>query len=137
MKSRKIKIGIIGLGYVGLPLILLVNKKYEVFGFDLDEEKINLLKKNSSYISDVSNKELKKINKNNIFSMKEVNNISKCDYIIFCLPTPLKKNTPDMSYIILAFNKVFKYLRKNQTIILESSVYPGATEEIFKKKLNK
>ena len=69
--------------------------------------------------------------------MKEVNNISKCDYIIFCLPTPLKKNTPDMSYIILAFNKVFKYLRKNQTIILESSVYPGATEEIFKKKLNK
>ena len=137
MKSKKIKIGIIGLGYVGLPLILLINKKYEVFGFDSNEEKIKSLKKNSSYISDVSNKELKKLNKNNIFSMKEVDNIYKCDYIIFCVPTPLRNNTPDMSYITMAFKRIFKYLKKNQTIILESSVYPGATEKIFKKELNK
>ena len=61
-------------------------------------------------------------------------NISSCNYIILCLPTPLRKNNPDMSYIKNALKAIFPYLVKNQTIILESSVYPGATEEIFLKK---
>ena len=63
-------------------------------------------------------------------------NISSCNYIILCLPTPLRKNNPDMSYIKNALKAIFPYLVKNQTIILESSVYPGATEEIFLKKIN-
>ncbi len=136
MKLKK-KIGIIGLGYVGLPLLLLVNKRYDVLGFDLSLDKVNSIKKNLSYISDIPNSELKKVNKKNIFSMKQIKNISKCDYIILCLPTPLKKNRPDMTYIISAFNKIFKFLKKNQTLILESSVFPGATKEIFEKKLIK
>ena len=136
MNSKK-KIGIIGLGYVGLPLYLLISKKYETFGFDLNEEKIDLLKKNNSYISDISNNELKRLKKQNILSMDKIKNISKCDYIIFCLPTPLKNNAPDLTFIISAFNRMFKHLKKNQTIILESTVFTGATSEIFVKKLNK
>ena len=136
MNSKK-KIGIIGLGYVGLPLYLLISKKYETFGFDLNEEKIDLLKKNKSYISDISNNELKRLKKQNILSMDKIKNISKCDYIIFCLPTPLKNNAPDLTFIISAFNRMFKHLKKNQTIILESTVFTGATSEIFVKKLNK
>tara|TARA_B100000886_G_scaffold340014_1_gene307466 strand:+ start:6148 stop:7407 length:1260 start_codon:yes stop_codon:yes gene_type:complete len=136
MNSKK-KIGIIGLGYVGLPLYLLISKKYETFGFDLNEEKIDLLKKNKSYISDISNNELKRLKKQNILSMDKIKSISKCDYIIFCLPTPLKNNAPDMTFIISAFNRMFKHLKQNQTIILESTVFTGATSEIFVKKLNK
>ena len=134
MKLKK-KIAVVGLGYVGLPLLLLISKKYETFGFDLSSEKINLLKKNSSYISDISTNKLKVLNKNNIFTMDNIKYISKCDFIILCLPTPLKKNKPDMNYIISAFQKIFKYLKKKQTIILESSVFPGATDEIFVRKL--
>ena len=137
-KSRKRTVGLIGLGYVGLPLLLLINRNHDVLGFDIDEKKINALKNNKSYISDISNFEIKKINKKNIFNLqKNLRKILECEFLIFCLPTPLKKNIPDMSYIENAFKLIFPYLRKNQTIILESSVYPGATEKIFINKINK
>ena len=132
-------IAVIGLGYVGLPLLhLLTKKKINCLGFDIDIKKLNLLKKNVSYISDLSNKDLKIINKRNLYSMKEVQFINKASYIIFCLPSPLKKgNKPDLSMILDAFKKINKYLKKNQTIILESTVYPGATRKIFHKSLSK
>ena len=131
-------IGVIGLGYVGLPLLLLINKKFKVLGFDINKQKIEMIKSNKSYISDVSNKEIVSIKKKNVFLLeKNLKQISKCKFLILCLPTPLKKNKPDMSYIRRAFNKIYPYLKKNQTIIFESSVYPGATEEIFVKKLKK
>jgi UDP-N-acetyl-D-glucosamine dehydrogenase len=134
----KIKVGVIGLGYVGLPLVLLLTKKkINTLGFDLDEKKISKLKKNISYISDAKNSDLHSINKKQLYCMKDIQNIKYCDYIVFCLPTPLKNNAPDLSYINNAFNNCYDFLRKNQTIILESTVYPGATEEIFVKKLNK
>jgi UDP-N-acetyl-D-glucosamine dehydrogenase len=132
-------VGIIGLGYVGLPLLQLISKKtqYSVLGFDMDSFKIKSLKKNKSYITDITDYELKKINKQNLFSDFKKNNVSKCDWLIFCLPTPLKNNKPDMQYIKKAFNQVYPHLRYNQTIILESTVYPGATRDIFEKKINK
>ena len=131
------KIAIIGLGYVGLPLYLLLNKlKFETYGFDVNKNKIELLNKNISYNSDILSSDLKKIRKKNFFSMDHIFQISKCDYIIICLPTPLIGKTPDMSFIIDAFNKMFKFLKKGHTIILESTVYPGATKDIFEKKLN-
>tara|TARA_A100001015_G_scaffold321235_1_gene450931 strand:- start:2074 stop:3354 length:1281 start_codon:yes stop_codon:yes gene_type:complete len=135
----KKKIGIIGLGYVGLPFLhLLSKKKIDVYGFDLDNFKINSIKKNLSYISDLKNKDLKIINKKKILSMKEISQIYKVDYIIFCLPTPLtSKNEPDISVILKAFNSIKPYLKKNQTLILESTVYPGATRYIFHKYLEK
>jgi len=136
---RKISVGVIGLGYVGLPMLhLLSQKKINCYGFDIDEHKIRNIKKNISYISDLTNTNLKIINKNKIFSMREIENINKVDYIIFCLPTPLnKQKAPDMSIIKNAFNSVKKHLRKNQTIILESTVYPGATKDIFYNHLSK
>lgn len=146
---KKINVGIIGLGYVGLKMLhtMSLQKNFSCFGFEKDKNKIDLLKKNKSYIDDISNKDLKKINKKNIFINTDYDQISNLDYIMICLPTPLKnKNytsdnsyiyTPDNSYIITVFNDIFKYLKKNQTIILESTVYPGATRDIFFKRLNK
>ena len=139
MSRIKKKIGIIGLGYVGLPFLhLLSQKKIDAYGFDLDVSKINSLKKNHSYISDLKNKNLKIINKSKIFSMKNISQINQMDYIIFCLPTPLtSKNEPDISNILKAFNSIKPYIKKNQTLILESTVYPGATRFIFQKYLEK
>lgn len=133
--KKKIKVGIIGLGYVGLPLFLLLNKKFKTYGFDNNQKKINLLKNKKSYISDVSNKELKSTHINDFYTIRKLEKISECDFIIICLPTPMKKNAPDLSYIEKTFNNIYKYLKKNQTIILESTVYTGATKKIFKKKL--
>ncbi len=119
-------------------LHLLSQKKINCYGFDIDKIKIKDLKRNASYISDLTDANLKIINKKKIFSMNEIENINKVDYIIFCLPTPLNKHkAPDMSLIKNAFNKVKKFLKKNQTIILESTVYPGATKDIFFNYLNK
>ena len=92
MKKKKNIIGLIGLGYVGLPLLILINKKQKVYGFDIDQRKIDLIKNNKSYISDISNKEIRQIKKDRIFNMKDnLKNISSCNYIILCLPTPLRK----------------------------------------------
>ncbi len=135
--KKKINVGVIGLGYVGLPLLLLINKKFNVFGFDKDNHKINMLKKKLSYISDVKNNELKKLDPNIFCYGSEYHKLSLCDYVIICLPTPLKKNIPDMSYIENCFSEIYNNLKKNQTIILESSVYTGATKKIFEKKINK
>lgn len=119
-------------------LHLLSQKKINCYGFDIDKIKIKDLKRNASYISDLTDANLKIINKKKIFSMNEIENINKVEYIIFCLPTPLnKQKAPDMSLIKNAFNKVRKFLKKNQTIILESTVYPGATKDIFFNYLNK
>ena len=135
---KKKTIGIIGLGFVGLPLLVLLNKlKFNTYGFDISNDKIKSLKKNISYNSDVTKQELKKVRKDKIFSMKSISEIKKCDYIIICLPTPLNKNQPDMSFIKKAFDDIFQFLRKNQTLVLESSVYPGATRDIFLDKLSK
>lgn len=138
-KSKKFSVGVIGLGYVGLPMLhLLSKKKMDYYGFDKDPKKIDLLKKNKSYISDVSSEQLKIINKNRLFSLKEIYKIKDTDFIIFCLPTPLtKKKEPDMSIIENAFKIIKPHLKKYQTIILESTVYPGATKDIFKKDLSK
>jgi len=136
LKTQK-NVAIIGLGYVGLPLMLLLCKKNNVYGFDQDQKKIDMLVNKKSYISDVSNFDLVKIDRSKLFTMNDAKFIKKCDYIIFCLPTPWSAKKPDMTYIVNAFKKIFKYLKKKQTIILESSVYTGATKHIFYKKLSK
>ena len=139
IKKNK-KVGIIGLGYVGLPFLHLLSKKNKIdaYGFDLDQNKIKLIKDNKPYISDLKNKDLKIIDKRNIFTMDQIENIKLMDFIIICLPTPLtKKKSPDISIIKSAFNLIKKYLKNNQTIILESTVYPGATKDIFHEYLNK
>lgn len=138
LKERKISIGVIGLGYVGLPLsILFAKKNFKLIGFDLDKKKIKFINKGISYIDRISHKEIKNLKKNNFFTSK-FDQIKNCDFIIICVPTPLnKKLEPDCSFIEKTFSLIKDKLRVGQTIILESTSYPGTTRELILNKLNK
>lgn len=131
LQRKKAVIGIIGLGYVGLPLSIRFSKVgYKVVGFDIDKSKIRCLDDNKSYISHIPNKDIKKI-KNNFSCTSAFKKISETDVIILCVPTPLKKNKkPDLSFVIKTIKKILPHLRKGQAVSLESTTYPGTTEEI-------
>lgn len=136
--NKKITIGVIGLGYVGLPLaILFAKKKYKVFGFDTDAEKIKILNSKKSYIERITDSDvsllLKKGEVSSVFQ-----NIKNCDVVVVCVPTPLKKNNnPDISFIKNTIALINNHLHINQILILESTSYPGTTREEFVEKLNK
>ena len=139
IKNSQLSIGIIGLGYVGLKLLLqFANKKFKVSGFDNDLKKIRDLKKGKSPISYITNKDINKIKKYTKFFGGDFKNIKNCDVIIICLPTPLNsKNKPDLSHIKNCMLNLHKYLKKGQSIVLESTTYPGTTEEVVASKLRK
>ena len=133
--NKNCSVGIIGLGYVGLPLsILFVKNNFKIIGFDVDKKKIAKIKKNDSYIERISNKDVGLINKKGKF-YSNFSNIGKCDIIIICVPTPLKNNhDPDLSFIKKTIQSIKKFLKKGQVLILESTSYPGTTkEEIYQK----
>ncbi len=133
--NKKCTVGVIGLGYVGLPLsILFAKNNFKIIGFDIDKNKVNKIKKNESYLDRISNKDIALINKNGKF-FSNFNKIKNCDIIIICVPTPLKSNqSPDLSYIRRTITSIKKFLRKGQILILESTSYPGTTkEEIYLK----
>ena len=136
IKSKKVKIGIIGIGYVGLNLLIqFAKKKIKVYGFDNDEIKINSLKKSVSPISYIKNKTILDIKKYTDYEV-DYKNLEKCDVIIICLPTPLdEKQRPDLSHIKKAISKIKKFLKIGQTMILESTSYPGTTKETIIQKL--
>ena len=138
ISKKKARIGIIGLGYVGLPLAILFAKKgFKIFGFDNDIKKIKSLKNNRSYIERISNKKITLLNKKENKCFSDYKNIKDCDIIIICVPTPLKsRNIPDLSYIRKTIHDISKYIKKGQTIILESTSYPGTTEEEVVKKIS-
>tara|TARA_Y100000816_G_C26057486_1_gene555022 strand:+ start:151 stop:1431 length:1281 start_codon:yes stop_codon:yes gene_type:complete len=140
IKNKKFIVGVIGLGYVGLPRVLqFCDAKIKVIGFDVDKEKILKLKKYKSYLTNVSSKKIKKALNNNFFIPTDnFQYIKNVDVIIICLPTPLKNGKiPDLSFIKNTFNKIKKYLRTNQILCLESTSYPETTKEIFEKSLKK
>ena len=131
IENKKITIGIVGLGYVGLPLALrFAEVGFNVIGYDKDIKKTEKLKKFKSYIKSILDKDL---NKKNFLPTSSLKQLSKSDAIIICLPTPLKKNSkiPDMSYIKNFALNLKSFLRKNQIVILESTTYPGTTSEFF------
>ena len=132
IRKKKAIIGIIGLGYVGLPLVnIFCKNKFNVIGFDIDKNKINLLKKGKSYIRHINNKIIRK-NRKYFYCTSDFSKINKADVIILCLPTPVnKQKTPDLSYIINTIKNINQYLKFGQIIILESSTYPGSTKEII------
>ena len=135
IETKRCCIGIIGLGYVGLPLsILFAKNNFKLIGFDTDKKKISEIKRNNSYIDRISNKDISLINKNGNFYSK-FSHIAKCDVIIICVPTPLKNDdSPDLSYIKTTINSIKNFLKKGQVIILESTSYPGTTkDEIYQK----
>jgi len=140
IKNKTARIGIIGIGYVGLPLaISFSNKNFKnIIGIEKNKEIIKKLIKNQSHISHISSEKIKKLNNNN-FKITDNFNVTKIlDVIIICLPTPLKKNlSPDMSFIKECMKDLIKFLKPNQLIILESTVYPGATDDLIVNKLKK
>ncbi|MBT5969463.1 MAG: nucleotide sugar dehydrogenase [Nitrospina sp.] len=134
IKEKKAHIGIIGLGYVGLPLAIEFCKTgFQVTGLDIDQEKIDLLSRGKSYINHISGANIKHLNQECKF--KGTTNftlISNLDCILICVPTPLSKNRePDMSYIIATAQKISPHLVKNQLIVLESTTFPGTTQEVL------
>ena len=139
ISNKKAIIGIIGLGYVGLPLaILFANKGFKVFGFDTNFKKIKFIKKKKSFIERISNQSISALTKNKNDYFFKFEKIKYCDFIIICVPTPLKgNNIPDLSFIKDTIKKISRYLKNGTTIILESTSYPGTTEEEVVNKINK
>ena len=134
INDRKAKIGIIGQGYVGLPLsVELAKHGFCAIGFEVDAFKVESINKGKSYIGDVDSDVLKGLVKNGkISATSDFDKLSKEDVIIICVPTPLRKSKdPDVSYILSAANNVKKTLKKGQLIILESTTYPGTTKELM------
>ncbi|MCA1041616.1 nucleotide sugar dehydrogenase [Bacillus infantis] len=131
-------VGVIGLGYVGLPLALEFAKAgYTVYGFDVNEKKVQDLLNGESYIIDVPNEELKTVvESKNFIPTTDFSLISKLDTVSICVPTPLTKSQdPDMSYVISAVSTIKSYMSSGILITLESTTYPGTTEDLIEKEL--
>lgn len=127
------KVALIGLGYVGLPIAIeLANSGFEVFGVDICEEKLKSLKSKKSYVIDIKDESISEVIDKNLFVGNDFSVISNVDVIIICVPTPLNKSKePDVSYITSAIESIVKYLTEEILIILESTTYPGTTEELI------
>ncbi len=132
IKKREACIGIVGLGYVGLPLVkTFLNKAFEVLGFDIDRKKVELLNQGKSYIKHFTAEELKTFLKKKKFqATTDFSRLAQADVIIICVPTPLDSHrNPDLSYVLTTTKVISKNLRKGQLVVLESTTYPGTTEE--------
>ena len=137
IKKRCLNIGIVGIGYVGIKLVLAYSKgKNTIYCFDNNKNKIKLLKEKKSPYSYILNKEIREKSKY-LNLQNKLENIKKCDVIIFCLPTPLKNQKPDLDDLKKGWKKIKYLLKPGQLVILESTVYPGCTEEIFATDLKK
>ena len=135
IKSKKAVVGIVGLGYVGLPLAFAFRKKkFKVIGFDIDQKKINSLDEGKSFLSHISDKDISKMNlKNGFTSTTDFSRLTEVDAIIICVPTPLSKfKKPDLEPVYQTGKTVSKYLKKGQIVVLESSTYPGTTNPELK-----
>ena len=134
IKNKEARIGVIGLGYVGLPLAVEFAKTgFNVTGIEVDNKKIEAINNGDNYISDIDDSLfLDLVNKKRLQATNDTSIIAKLDAISICVPTPLSKvNEPDVSYIIDAVNAIKTYLHKNLLIILESTTYPGTTREVI------
>ena len=138
IERRTARCGVIGLGYVGLPLALEFSRVgFRVVGIDLDEGKVQAIQDGRSYIVDVSDEEIARPVREGKFSATtDFSVISELDTINICVPTPLRKTKdPDLTYVVAAVNEIRKYLRPGQLVILESTTYPGTTEEVVRPAL--
>lgn len=135
IKNKSVKVGIVGMGYVGLPLgLAFAAKKINVLGFDLDDKKVKLLLQGKSYIKHINGKKIKEaVKSGKLKATTDFSKLPEVDAIIICVPTPLDEHRePDMSYVVNTAKTIAKYLRKGQLVTLESTTYPGTTDEILK-----
>ncbi len=135
IKEKDILVGVVGLGYVGLPLAVEKAKAgYKTIGFDVQQEKIDMVNRGENYIGDVVNEDLKGIVKSGF--LKATNNFSfikDVDFVAICVPTPLDEyQQPDISYVVNSTKEVAKHIKKGSMVVLESTTYPGTTEELLK-----
>ncbi|MFV0924875.1 UDP-N-acetyl-D-glucosamine 6-dehydrogenase [Pseudomonas palmensis] len=131
LKSKEAIIGIVGLGYVGLPLMLRYNAiGFNVLGIDIDTSKVDALNEGKSYIEHISAEHIANARASGFEATTDFARVTECDALILCVPTPLNKyREPDMSFVINTTDALKPYLRKGQIVSLESTTYPGTTEE--------
>ncbi|MBD1167144.1 nucleotide sugar dehydrogenase [Pelagibacterales bacterium SAG-MED09] len=133
---KKIFPCVVGLGYVGLPVFISLKKKFQVIGFDIDKKRVQDLNHQIDVNNEFKNYQLKLSNKS-IITNKE-SNLKKCNFFIVTVPTPINNNKiPNLRYIVSAFKTIGKYIKKDDIIFLESTVFPGTTEYICKKIIKK
>jgi UDP-N-acetyl-D-glucosamine dehydrogenase len=140
ISKKEARVAVIGLGYVGLPLALaFAQKGFKVLGIDTDAKRIERIKSLKSYITDVPSTLIARMVRNKFFNVStDFNLLAHVDVVIICVPTPLKrKYTPDISYILSAVRSVTKHLHKDMLVVLESTTYPGTTQELIKPELEK
>jgi len=134
VERRELKIGVIGLGYVGLPLAMeFASAGFDVVGFEISESKIERINRGENYIKDVDNDKLARfVESGKLTATSDFSRITDCNAISVCVPTPLSKmQEPDISYILSATSEIAKYLSPGTLVVLESTTYPGTTDEIL------
>jgi UDP-N-acetyl-D-glucosamine dehydrogenase len=131
--TRQAKIGVIGLGYVGLPLALLYTEaKFQVTGFDIDQRKVTTLTSGGSYIYRIPPTEVQIARAQGFSATADFSTLTQMDAVIICVPTPLNEyREPDLSFITNTAKAIAPHLRAGQLVVLESTTYPGTTEEVF------
>lgn len=135
IKNKEIVVGVVGLGYVGLPLAVEKAKAgFKTIGFDVQSQKVEMVNQGHNYIGDVIDSDLKEIVESGMLSAtKDFSFIKDVDFIAICVPTPLDAyQQPDISYVKASTEAVSKYIKKGTMIVLESTTYPGTTEELLK-----
>jgi UDP-N-acetyl-D-glucosamine dehydrogenase len=132
IESREARVGIVGMGYVGLPLALLYSsQRFKVTGFDIEPRKVATLNSGGSYIVRILPSEIQEAQKAGFRATADYSEIAKMDAVIICVPTPLNEyHEPDLSYITETVKSIAPWLHENQLIVLESTTYPGTTEEV-------
>jgi UDP-N-acetyl-D-glucosamine dehydrogenase len=139
VETRTARVGIIGLGYVGLPLTLLFSEeRFRVTGFDIDESKVNRLNQGESYIHRIEREHIAIAQRAGFRATADFSRIADMDAVLICVPTPLHEDhTPDMSYVVSTMEAIAPHLRAGQLVVLESTTYPGTTEEIVVETINR
>ena len=132
IESREARIGIVGMGYVGLPLALLFSEeRFAVTGFDIDQGKVETLNRGGSYIVRIPETEIELAQKAGFRATADYAQIAQMDVVIICVPTPLNDyHEPDLSFITGTVSSIARFLKEGQLIVLESTTYPGTTEEV-------
>src|SRR3989338_8952196 len=138
IERRTARVGVIGLGYVGLPMAVEFAKEgFSVTGIDLDAGRVRGVNTARSYISDVPSEDLRALRRaRRLRATSSFEVLGRQDAIIICVPTPLRKTRePDMSYILSAVQQIARRARRGQLVVLESTTYPGTTEEVVRPAL--
>ncbi len=132
VRERTARVGIIGLGYVGLPLTLLFSEeRFRVTGFDIDAAKVERLTAGESYIHRIEGEHIREAQRAGFEATTDFARIAEVDAVLICVPTPLHEDhTPDMSFVVATMEAIAPHLRAGQLVVLESTTYPGTTEEI-------